>query len=479
MDQDPAFNDVISAFASGRFKTARERLIAQKHELQRTNGVLFSALLTDLDLQSGDLSTAQRSAEKLLRQTQSTPMRATAYRILAETSAHRLEFEDSLTHYEAARSLCRAGVSSALCASVELSFWGWFSGVLPLEAAEAEFAFVRKAVARSSHPHHLAELRLCAVRVEARKGSLVEARRHWELAQRLINSHPNLKLESQLELDGCMIALLGGDVRSALDFATRAAATGEESGYLRSTVAAVIDQTHVLHAIGDLAAARRLAHSVLRRSGDHRQLRVAALDCLANVLVASRDFAGAEAAFEEITHLRPENGTRLAPRWDVLSELSSRVALAKLRERPDDRDALVAQGLNIAQNSSDRTWLTRMQLELAQSLLRAGDMKGAVDPLISAASCNNQSPELVARTAATRALAALKAGEISNAVSSYGPAMRIAAAIENAALAADLENECSLTDSTPTLQEFDDAVPLIELAVSPPVLRRAPSPLLY
>ncbi len=99
-------------------------------------------------------------------------------------------------------------------------------------------------------------------------------------------------------------------------------------------------------------------------------------------------------------------------------------------------------------------------------------MKGAVDPLISAASCNNQSPELVARTAATRALAALKAGEISNAVSSYGRAMRIAAAIENAALAADLENECSLTDSTPTLQEFDDAVALIELAGYPHVLAR-------
>src|SRR5258708_14419842 len=130
MDQDPAFNDVISAFASGRFKTARERLIAQKHELQRTNGVLFSALLTDLDLQSGDLSTAQRSAEILLRQTQSTPMRATAYRILAETSAHRLQFEANLSHYEAAPSLSRARVSRPLCPTFELHFLVCFPRLL-------------------------------------------------------------------------------------------------------------------------------------------------------------------------------------------------------------------------------------------------------------------------------------------------------------------------------------------------------------
>jgi DNA-binding NtrC family response regulator/tetratricopeptide (TPR) repeat protein len=363
-------------------------------------------------------------------------------------------------------------VPNSLSANVELSFWGWFSGVLPLETCKAEFVAVRKAVARSSHPHHVAELRLCAARVEARKGYLIEANRHWQLAQRLIATDPNLKLESQLQLDGCMIALLGGDMRAALEFAKRAGDVAQEAGYFRAILAALIDQAHVLHAIGDLADARKLAESAVVRTGDYRQLRVAALDCLANILLALRDFDGAENAFDEITRLRPSHGSRLAPHWDVLSELSSRISLAKLRERSSDRDALVEQGIKTAQGTVDRTWLTRMQLELAESCLRAGDLDGAVAPLASAASSNDLSPELLARSAATRALAALKSGDLSSAASSYSRGRRIAAAIENAALERELENECSEIDVEPTVQGLDNAVALIELAAWPHLLAR-------
>jgi DNA-binding NtrC family response regulator len=113
-----------------------------------------------------------------------------------------------------------------------------------------------------------------------------------------------------------------------------------------------------------------------------------------------------------------------------------------------------------------------MELELAESCLRAGDMNSAIGPLTSAASRLNPSPELVARTAAIKALASLKSGDIGNAASSYGRGTRIAAAIENAALAADLENECSSLGLSPKLQNLDDSVALLELAGYPHVLGR-------
>src|SRR5205085_6281617 len=81
MNQDPRFSNVIGLCASGQFKAARQRLTVERHELQRADGLLFSALLADLDLQSGDLVAAQGGAEKLLRETQTVPIRATAYRI--------------------------------------------------------------------------------------------------------------------------------------------------------------------------------------------------------------------------------------------------------------------------------------------------------------------------------------------------------------------------------------------------------------
>jgi DNA-binding NtrC family response regulator len=113
-----------------------------------------------------------------------------------------------------------------------------------------------------------------------------------------------------------------------------------------------------------------------------------------------------------------------------------------------------------------------MQLELAEACLHSGDIDSALEPLTSAASSVDPSPELVARTSAMRALASLKAGDIRSAAASYTRGTRIAAAIENSALAIDLQNECSGIESIPTLQSLDDAVTLVELAGYPHVLGR-------
>ncbi len=113
-----------------------------------------------------------------------------------------------------------------------------------------------------------------------------------------------------------------------------------------------------------------------------------------------------------------------------------------------------------------------MQLELAQSRLNAGDTEGAVEPLGAAASLVEPSPDLIARTAATRALASLKLGEKNAAVSAYQRSVRIAEAIGSSALAADLANDCRTLDCEPTIAGLDDAVALIELAGYPHVLAR-------
>ena len=300
----------------------------------------------------------------------------------------------------------------------------------------------------------------------------MEAKRHWEAAQRHLASAPNLKIESQLQLDGCMISLLAGDMRTALDYARRAHDSGKLSGYFRSYVGSLIDQAHVLHATGDLKSARELAERAIARSTEHPQLRVAALDCLANIHLSSKDIEGAEEAFEQITHLRPQHGTKLAPNWDVLSELSSRVLLAKLKQRTADQDSLVVQGVQTAQNSLDKTWLVRMQLELAESRLRNGEIVEALKPLTEAVSSAQPTPELLARTSVTKALAALKSGDGPAAAALYQRATRIAEAIESSALANEIASECSVTDSPGQLQSLDDAVALIELAGYPHVLAR-------
>ena len=130
------------------------------------------------------------------------------------------------------------------------------------------------------------------------------------------------------------------------------------------------------------------------------------------------------------------------------------------------------QGVQTAQNSLDKTWLVRMQLELAESRLRNGEIVEALKPLTEAVSSAQPTPELLARTSVTKALAALKSGDGPAAAALYQRATRIAEAIESSALANEIASECSVTDSPGQLQSLDDAVALIELAGYPHVLAR-------
>ena len=130
------------------------------------------------------------------------------------------------------------------------------------------------------------------------------------------------------------------------------------------------------------------------------------------------------------------------------------------------------QGVQTAQNSLDKTWLVRMKLELAESRLRNGEIVEALKPLTEAVSSAQPTPELLARTSVTKALAALKSGDGPAAAALYQRATRIAEAIESSALANEIASECSVTDSPGQLQSLDDAVALIELAGYPHVLAR-------
>src|SRR5262249_33409631 len=286
-------------------------------------------------------------------------------KVLGEVCAHQLDFETSLAHFSAARALAGNSVPRETRAAIELSYWGWFSGVMPLESAAAYFGLVRRAVFAGGRPTQFAHLRLCAARVEARNGNRCEAQRDLRSAAGLLRESPHAKLESQLWLDECAFNLLKGDTRSALDAVDKASLYADQSGYFRSIVGAQVDRAHVMHAMGNLTAARSIAEAAVEAARPYRQLSVAALDCLANVLIAQNAIAEAESRFAEISNLRPAPGSKLAPHWDVLSELSSRFSLAKAKAGRGEAESIVEQGLRAAAGNRDQTWLVLMQLALA------------------------------------------------------------------------------------------------------------------
>ena len=132
---------------------------------------------------------------------------------------------------------------------------------------------------------------------------------------------------------------------------------------------------------------------------------------------------------------------------------------------------LVSQGLQAALASEDGTWLVRMRLALAELRLKAGDFAGAVGPITEATSVVQPSPEVIARTAALKGLAALRNGDMQSAATEYARGRRIAHAIENSVLETDLNAplELPVSNSETTMM---DATSLLELAGYPHVLAR-------
>src|SRR4029079_18757255 len=145
MHYDAAFVEVIRTRTAGRVRETKSALSARRSELQRIDRPLFNVLLAECDAAMGTLGLAADLAASSLSERREVA--AFAHKVLGEIAAHRLLFEESLNHYTAARALCAVGVEADVSASIELSYWRCFSGILPLESAPSEFRQVRRAVA--------------------------------------------------------------------------------------------------------------------------------------------------------------------------------------------------------------------------------------------------------------------------------------------------------------------------------------------
>src|SRR3954464_12030798 len=119
MQNEQPFADVLSHISAGRLKEALDRLNDRKLDGQRTDNASALALAAELQLGIGNLAEAERDAQRLLRDAQTSDIRIAAHRVLGEVHANRLEFESGLDHFRAARALCGKGIPAGLIATLE------------------------------------------------------------------------------------------------------------------------------------------------------------------------------------------------------------------------------------------------------------------------------------------------------------------------------------------------------------------------
>ena len=125
------------------------------------------------------------------------------------------ELAASIEHLESARGHAGQGRYLVLRASIELTYMWLALTFRSLETPLAALPNVRLAVARAGDSTLLAQLRIYVGRTEARRGSLVEAQRHYSLADQLLVNNPNVWLQGILEIDRSVVHMLLGDNEAA------------------------------------------------------------------------------------------------------------------------------------------------------------------------------------------------------------------------------------------------------------------------
>src|SRR5438094_525586 len=249
---------VAALLDAGLFNDALDLATARRAELERVDRDLYRGFSAEVQLNIGSLALAEATASELVQRAVSRPeVVVTAHKVLGEVRAYELNYGESLKHYSSARNLAKELRDSNVEAAVELSFLNRFWGVLPLESSLTGFADVKRAVARSARPSHFAELRLCAARVEARRGSRIEASRHLLAAMDFLDGSPNARILALAHLNRCVLYILDGDLERALESADAALRSADRSGHFRTRVAALIDTAHILHLQGKYDEAQR------------------------------------------------------------------------------------------------------------------------------------------------------------------------------------------------------------------------------
>ena len=367
-----------------------------------------------------------------------------------------------------------------LRASIELTYMWLALTFRSLETPLAALPNVRLAVARAGDSTLLAQLRIYVGRTEARRGSLVEAQRHYSLADQLLVNNPNVWLQGILEIDRSVVHMLLGDNEAAFAAADLAASLALQSGHHHTKLAAAINKSHVLERMGHLEPARKCVEYALGASGSNRHLIRAALDSLANLEITAGRYSECRILFEETARrARADAGAR--PHWDAISELASRSRLAiaemNLKGAIDD----LSDAIKLANDFGDNLSEIRLRIRRARALGLDAQSEAATKDVIKA---STGAADATTVAEANNAVAAIRATQenILGAQEALGRSIRVARAVSNAALITDMVRTTPLNQfasSTELSHEgvlpspnLDSAVTLLDLAGHPHVLGR-------
>ena len=351
-----------------------------------------AALTATLYQCTGELQRAEALAKWCTASERPLPIQAQGHAILGEVLFDRGLFGQSQREFQTAIRL--SDEKSDEGASSLLRLLTNCSDLYPAEALEPLRARAFKLVTHVGKPRLVATFHLSSIAHESRRGVFDRAKRHLELAQRLLEAHHNVWLEGALAISSCVLNALLNRWSESLGDALRALECSKLSGYVRTELAALTNLSHVHVALGQPTEARKYLKRGLELAPRNGYVHSGLLDSWANAEL----FAGnTEQALSVLTRLSQlQKQEELRPGWSEITihQTIVRAALA----RGDTSTALEAarQGLAVAEVQRDSFNSLRLRLLQSGALVDANDVEAAATTLGNAAEASLDSPEAVA-----------------------------------------------------------------------------------
>ena len=227
---------------------------------------------------------------------------------------------------------------------------------------------LRRNVERAGVPNVLVAFHIFTAEYEAKHGQLSSSKCHGELAESLLNRHPNVWLQGLLNLQKSCLSYLEGDFALALKSAQAALGHSVESGHLQTRLLALGDMAAAYLAVGQPARANRCAAYAMAGANPEEQVFGLLLETLAEGQLESGDLVGCAESLRRAESLANDL-QQSRPAWYRNWNLRTQVRLLR---RKGEWEACLAVLQSAARSIGNSFSEPQIQVLEALALTRAG-----------------------------------------------------------------------------------------------------------
>ena len=305
--------------------------------------------------------------------------------------------EEGLARLRRAALIAREAADLHALFGAKLPLLGILSDRSGPVAGTAVLAEVRQIATKLGDPEITARLHLFVAQAEAKRGLLLNAKRHTSLARRLLRTSPNAYLEAFTSNLDLAIAVLRSDFNAAEEYGLRAVNLAEESGVAKIRRAALGNMGNLFYELGDFEKATYYFDLALVGPPVNGANTTAILESLARVHLAQGRAGSCSSTLDRIEASIRVEQDRLS--YEHRHSALTRIHLLAWQGRIEEALARAHSVLDLAVRAGDSLLLSQIQLTRAELLQRAGEMPSALALIASVVpDLIGASPELYART---------------------------------------------------------------------------------